>query len=144
MTAKASVKKPKSIGRPTKCDSEITDKLCCLIRDGHYAVVACRVVGIEEKTYYNWRNRGADGEEPFFSFLQSIKRAEADAQVYLLAKVTEHANSGKGTWAAFMTIMARRWPHQWGENRVDVRDVKQEQKKIRAEMEALKGASSQA
>lgn len=132
-------KQPEKLnGRPTKCTPELVKQICDLIREAHYVVFACLQVGIEEKTYYNWRERGKSGEEPYASFLQSIKIAEANAQVLLMSEVKSMAREKNKCWSAFMTIMARRWPQLWGENRVDVREVKQKQAKLEAAFESMK------
>jgi len=77
---------------------------------------ACQAVGISETTLGNWRARAAEGEEPYVTFVEATKEAEAKAELRALALVQKAMPEN---WAAAMTWMERKFPARWsrGERR---------------------------
>ena len=102
--------------RPTKCTPELTEKICEYLASGCYVCTACQAVGISETTLGNWRARAADGEEPYVTFVEATKEAEAKAELRALALVQKAMPEN---WAAAMTWMERKFPARWsrGERR---------------------------
>lgn len=103
-------------GRPTKCTPELTEKICEYLASGCYVCTACQAVGISETTLGNWRARAAEGEEPYVTFVEATKEAEAKAELRALALVQKAMPEN---WAAAMTWMERKFPARWsrGERR---------------------------
>ena len=103
-------------GRPTKCTPELTEKICEYLASGCYVCTACQAVGISETTLGNWRARAAKGEEPYVTFVEATKEAEAKAELRALALVQKAMPEN---WAAAMTWMERKFPARWsrGERR---------------------------
>jgi hypothetical protein len=102
--------------RPTKCTPELTEKICEYLASGCYVCTACQAVGISETTLGNWRARAAEGEEPYVTFVEATKEAEAKAELRALALVQKAMPEN---WAAAMTWMERKFPARWsrGERR---------------------------
>jgi hypothetical protein len=102
--------------RPTKCTPELTEKICEYLASGCYVCTACQAVGISETTLGNWRARAAKGEEPYVTFVEATKEAEAKAELRALALVQKAMPEN---WAAAMTWMERKFPARWsrGERR---------------------------
>lgn len=102
--------------RPTKCTPELTEKICEYLASGCYVCTACQAVGISETTLGNWRARAAEGEEPYVTFVEAVKEAEAKAELRALALVQKAMPEN---WAAAMTWMERKFPDRWsrGERR---------------------------
>ena len=101
---------PRKRGRPTLLTPELQEAICAYIaRDDMYAVVACALCNITEKTYYRWIERGRDGEEPYASFCQSIKEAEAQAELQLSRDMKDDPRH----WQMYMTIKERRFADRW-------------------------------
>lgn len=67
-------------GRKTKLTLELQDKIIKRLIAGFYIKEACLSVGIDERTYYYWIERGKKGEEPFFQFFQLTKQADAKGE----------------------------------------------------------------
>ena len=67
-------------GRPTLCTDEIADKLLEGIREGQSIEGAAIRAGIAPRTYYQWKEKGENGEEPFVQFLQTLRQAEAEVE----------------------------------------------------------------
>jgi hypothetical protein len=102
--------------RPTKCTPELTERICEYLASGCYVCTACQAVGISETTLGNWRARAAKGEEPYVTFVEATKEAEAKAELRALALVQKAMPEN---WAAAMTWMERKFPARWsrGERR---------------------------
>lgn len=93
-----------------------------LIEQGAYAKVAALSVGVTEHTYYNWLQWGRTGknatgepaDEIYKEFFQSIKRAEAAAELDAMMRV-RNASGEKDAppWAAQMTFLERRFRERW-------------------------------
>ena len=100
------------MARNTKLTPECQAKIVTAIRGGNYAVVAAQSAGITEATFYNWLQRGkSDGSGIYFEFLESIKEAEAAAELEAVAHVRL---AGHETWQAAMTWLERKFPKRWG------------------------------
>lgn len=48
------------------------------VREHGFKTVACAAAGISRTTITNWEKRGAEGEEPYSSFLEELEKAKAD------------------------------------------------------------------
>ncbi|KKK75903.1 hypothetical protein LCGC14_2869070, partial [marine sediment metagenome] len=137
-----------AIGRPTLLTSKLIEQVAGLVGKGNYISTACQIVGIGERTYYDWLERASkdESEESIYSqFSQAIKRAESDAEARRVERI-EQAGIGGGlirrrttttkdgteildeqyaqpNWLADMTHLERRHPDRWGRKdrtRIDV------------------------
>jgi hypothetical protein len=69
--------------------------------------LASKYAGIEQKTFYNWMNRGRrENEGIYFQFLQAIEKAIAKSALVNMAIIQKAAK--EGTWQASAWIMERR------------------------------------
>jgi transposase len=84
------------VGRPTKLTDELRDEIVALVEVGNFPETAAEACGVDRSTFYRWKNRGDDGEEPYRDFCDAIARARAKAKVDLLATVQTHASLPKG------------------------------------------------
>ena len=127
--------------RKSKLTPELIEKLSSYIAQGNYFITACNACGISDRAGYNWINKGLEdmenGEESHFVLLlQSLKRAEAEAETRRVARIEEAGIGGglskrrvttfkDGTetveetyaqpqWLADMTHLERRHPERWG------------------------------
>lgn len=68
------------MGRPTKYNKKIAEKICSLIATDTYTVAeVCRMVKINPDTYYTW-------VKEYFEFSESIKKAEAERTAFFVAE----------------------------------------------------------
>ena len=104
------------MARKLKITQDTTDKICLAIRAGNYAKVAAEMAGIGETTYYRWLEEGQKEGAPkiYREFWESIKRAEADAEVAAVALIRQAANNG--TWQAASWLLERKHGERWGRN----------------------------
>ena len=104
------------MARPTKLTQEITDRIVLAIRAGNYSKVAAEMAGIGETTFYRWLELGAkdDAKKEYREFRESIKRAEAEAEVRSVALIRQAADAG--TWQAAAWYLERKHGDRWGRN----------------------------
>jgi len=107
-------------GRPTSLTPAVQDAIASAMAKGHYRRTAALLAGISERTFYNWEERGENGEEPYATFLQAVKKAEAQAEAALLDEIRTAQGSipgeggrGPDLWQAKAWVMERRWPKRW-------------------------------
>lgn len=114
-------------------DSEITTceilgpTIVDLIRAGMRPSMAAQASGIAKSTVSGWVKRGSEeqwrienGEEPrelerpYLEFVQSMMKAEAEAQAGLVVSWFREAR--QGDWKAAQAFLAKRWPDDWGDS----------------------------
>jgi len=107
----------KKTGRPTKLTPELQAKICKYVRDGNYFSTACQAVGINHQTFADWQKRGEEeannGGGIYSSFLEALKRAEAEAEAELASMIKETALQKK-EWLPGMAFLERRHRERWG------------------------------
>jgi hypothetical protein len=97
--------------RRTKLTPEIQKTLCDCLRSGCYAVTACARACISESTYYLWLQKGEAGQRPYSELLESVKKAEADAEAMVVGTILRVALDPESpNWQAGMTYLERRYP----------------------------------
>ena len=104
------------MGRPTKFDTEVADRICEAISLGNTWNLAARAGGVDPKTLREWKARGRAGEEPYGPFLLRLKKAEAEATNEALRVIRDAAQAG--TWQAAAWLLERRHPRSFGRSHV--------------------------
>lgn len=100
-------------GRRTKLTPKVQERIINAVRAGLRYKEAAQVAGIDESTFYNWKKRGAQAKSGlYFEFYQALKRAEAEGEFALIARIQQEASNG--TWQAAAWILERRHPERWG------------------------------
>ena len=104
------------MARPTKLTPELQENIVIAINAGNYSKIAAEMVGIGETTFYRWMEEGAkpDGKKEYREFRESIKRAEAQAEVISVARIRQAEN--EGTWQAAAWYLERKHGDRWGRN----------------------------
>lgn len=113
--AKKPPAEPRPPGRPTKCTPERQGIILDALRSGNYAVVAAQLADIDEKTFYNWQAAAEEGREPYASFFQSVKKAEAEAE-NAAVQVVRAGGSGPESvnWQSSAWYLERKFPARYG------------------------------
>jgi len=121
-------------GRPTKLTDDRQEKICEALRNGVTIKGACDLVGLDESTYYKWRNRGEDelrrveeghancrvrkSEERYVDFYEATTRAIADSERALVENIRRAADE---EWRAALELLRRRFSDRWSKRtNVDV------------------------
>jgi hypothetical protein len=122
--------KGKSAGRFTILTPQMIDDFVVMIKAGATFKMAINAMSIGERTFYLWLSKGedvlekveaasekgekyifGDNEELYLQFMQSIKRAEADAMRRNVAIIQAAA---KKSWQAAAWYLERRDPEEFG------------------------------
>jgi len=116
-------------GRKSKLDNDRRDKLLKAIRYGNDKKIACAFAGISEATLYRWLEQAQkkNARAELREFRESLERAEAEAEVIKISRVTQAADNGR--WQAAAWWLERKHPERWGQ-----------QTRIKAELSGPDGA----
>lgn len=98
-----------------KLNKEFIEKACEYLRDGNYVVTVCKLMGVSEKTWYDWVNQGNNDIENgvtsiFSKFVKSILEAEAEAEA---RNVKIIATAATTDWKASAWYLARKGKSRW-------------------------------
>ena len=102
------------MGRKTKLQDDIQKRLLSAIEKGLSIIDSCEYAGISEKTYYNWLNKDietikdAAEQKKFIQFLQNIKKAQSECQMYCLDFIMKDKS-----WQSKAWVLERRFPDRW-------------------------------
>lgn len=105
------------MGRPSKLTNEVTNQLVALLQQGHTVEIACTAVGIDDKTFHRWMNKGQKQREgPYRDFFEAIKPARAHAEVQLMDTLQKTAldPTHKSGWKAAAWLLERLFPDRYG------------------------------
>jgi hypothetical protein len=98
-------------GRPSKYTPALGAQLCKLVSLGVAMTAACKAEGIGRKTLYRWREYGAQGREPYRSFVRDLNRSLAKAETAITLHVVRAAQRD---WRAGAWWLERRAPDRYG------------------------------
>lgn len=111
-------------GRPRLLTESLISEMCGYIREGNYIETAANMVGVSKASVFAWMKEGhaarratERGDEPdpkhalSLLFLDSIKRAEAEAEVENMKALRLMAGEA---WQSIAWRLERRHPDRWG------------------------------
>lgn len=104
----------------TKFNDERTQQILADLSDGQTRACAAARAGITDRTMQNWMARGRRGEEPFASFVSSVKKAERDAEALAVGEIRK---AGKKNWTAYAWWLERKFPESWGKDTELLREI---------------------
>jgi hypothetical protein len=111
------------MGRKTKLQDDIQKRLLSAIEKGLSIIDSCEYAGISEKTYYNWLNKDietikdAGEQKKFIQFLQNIKKAQSECQMYCLDFIMKDKS-----WQSKAWLLERRFPDRWAKKDMTLND----------------------
>ena len=101
------------MGRRTKLNKDVCDKICVELREGCSLEGAAEAAGISSSAFFNWMKRGSKSKSGIYvEFVEAIKKADAEGQTSLIKEVRTAAR--KGQWQAAAWLLERKWPNLWG------------------------------
>jgi transposase len=113
------------VGRPSKRTPEREARLLEALRAGNNRNAACHYAGITPETFSQWQHR-------FSEFSVAVQKAEADAQVRMVAQIAQSAHAGQWTAAAWW--LERKFPDEWGRrDRIEI-TLRQQAEQLAAEL----------
>jgi len=107
--------KKSNAGRETKLNKEMIDEITGFIELGFTIKDTCEAVGIEQSTFFNWKNQGKRDREngiksEFLEFLESIKKGKHKIKQLMLSKIVQAANEN---WSAAAWWVERNFPEDY-------------------------------
>ena len=100
-------------------DPDVLQRLFTALADGNYPSAAATAAGIHRNTLDRWMKLGEEQPDSAYgAFVAAVKRAEAEAEAALVAKVNRASNLPQ-FWAAGMTLLERRHPEKWARRQDD-------------------------
>lgn len=99
------------MSRRTKCTAPVIEAICITLKAGMTFESACECGGVSKQTGYDWLKRGGNGEEPFLTFSDAVKKAQALGE-YALVRTIQDATVKH--WQAAAWLLERRFPERWG------------------------------
>jgi transposase len=101
-------------GRKTKLNNSLMKRFLEVYAQGFSIKTCCESVDIEEKTFYNWKER--KNEKEYSTFFQSLSKLDVSIQSKLLEKISTAQD-----WRAQAWILERRFPNSWSkQEKVDI------------------------
>jgi hypothetical protein len=86
-------------------------KIVYAIQLGNYTSVAVEAASVARSTFYAWMRRGRTGEEPYASFRNAVRAAEAVAEASAIQVIRGAAQK---QWQAAAWFLERKFPDRWG------------------------------
>lgn len=104
------------MGRPKKLTPEVTEYLVEKLARGVYLSVAAEKCGVTRQTVYKWLARGrrrGPQYQIYRDFRAAIRQATATGRLWLEERCLDPSITPKEA----LTILALRWPDDWGPGR---------------------------
>ncbi len=98
------------MGRPTLLDDLRAKRIVDAVAQGATRAVAAEAANVDRNTLLGWLRKGREGVEPYASFLDRVKTAEAKGEAELLSTI--RIASGK-SWQAAAWLLERRHPKRY-------------------------------
>lgn len=120
------------MGRPTKLNPSVQDKIVSAIRVGNYIETAAAYAGISKNTLYDWLKRGErekqrveknprfkirKSEKIYVDFSDAVEKALAEAEIRDVMRIEKAAGE---QWQAAAWRLERKFPDRWGRRVLDV------------------------
>ena len=111
------------MGRKTKLEDDIQQRLIKAIQRGLSIADACEYSGISERTYYYWIKKdpltieNPEEQKKFLQFLQNIKKAQSECQMYCLDFIMKDKS-----WQSKAWLLERRFPDRWAKKDMTINE----------------------
>ncbi len=110
----------REIGRPTECTPELIKQFCEFRREGLPLCDCAALCNISTTSYKSWVNRGHTGEQPFATFLASLKRSEAEFKQERINLIKRSHDDDPKSWVASMTLLERLFQSEFSRNQTRI------------------------
>jgi len=97
-------------GRPSVYSEARGKRICAMVAEGVPIAVACRIEGVGKSTLYEWRARGAAGDEPFAGFCAELERARDICEATITSRLVR---ASLFDWKAGAWWLERRRPQRY-------------------------------
>lgn len=98
------------MARRTDLTSELIERVVELYKRGYTQLEIYTQLGIAERTWYSWLERGRAGREPYVQLYRGLEQARAERRVNLVKIIESHAQKH---WVAAAWILEREYPERY-------------------------------
>lgn len=104
------------MGRPTRLNDALQEKICQFLRAGNYFSIACSCSGVSPGVAASWLARGRGvGDRPktelYVAFVAAIEKATDEAHAQAVMLIRKAAIDGQ--WTAAAWFLERKFHDQW-------------------------------
>lgn len=100
-------------GRPSKLTEELQKEICTYIEQGNTYDRACRLAGISDSIFYDWKAKGEkDKSGKYSEFSEAVKKAGDVFKAWNIAIIMKAAQDS--TWQAAAWLLERKYPEEFG------------------------------
>jgi hypothetical protein len=104
--------KSSKLGRRTILDAKLTKQICDLLAAGNSIKTTMELIGRDESVYYDWINKGEQGQKPSADFAKKTSRARGKAKQRLVKTIVHQAPQD---WRAAAWVLSHCWPQEFSE-----------------------------
>lgn len=110
-------KEKKANGRPPEniTEPEKVERILNAIRLGLSIVDACEFAGIPRASYYEYKEKGEAGQEPYKGFADALKKALIEREMRLLSNLERQSEN----WVVSAWRLERMFPEKYGRLRME-------------------------
>jgi len=125
------------MGRPSKLTEELQTEICEYIASGNTFKRACRLSGISDSIFYDWKAKGEKEKQGKYSeFLDTIKRSSEKFKQTNIDIIQQAAKGG--TWQAAAWLLERKHPEEFGRrDRINI-DLNSQEDKLAKMLKEIK------
>ena len=98
-------------GRTSLLTRALQTEICKLLQQGSSIKSSCFICDVGERTFYDWRDKGRRGEEPFACFFSAVTRAREEHKAKLIQRIVAAA---KADWKAASWLLERQFVSEFG------------------------------
>jgi hypothetical protein len=106
------LRQPKRTGRRTILDAKLTKRICDHLAAGNSIKTTMELVAVDESVYYDWIQKGEQGQKPYAEFAKRTSRARGKAKQRLVKTIVSQAPKD---WKAAAWILSHCWPQEFSE-----------------------------
>lgn len=124
-------------GRPPKLTQALIREISILVPRVFFLSTAADLLGISRMTLHRWQKRGEveiqrrsrpsypgrPGEALYAEFCYALKRARAQAELFLLSEIKRAADTD---WRAAAWLLERCFPERWGRHSREIRELRRQ------------------
>lgn len=105
-----------AVGRPSMLTPATANRIVQVLRAGGYVDTACKVAGVNSRTFRRWMVEGdPEGEDPKFAehraLRMAVDQARAESETRNVATINQAAPTN---WMAAAWLLERQYPERWG------------------------------
>ncbi len=99
---------------PKVLDDLVSARIIEAVRAGASRAAAAEAARVSRSSLHSWLRRGADGEEPYESFLIKVRAAEGELERELVTIIKKHSITSH---SAACWLLERRFQTRWAQRR---------------------------